>query len=87
MNSSRREDSRARRSIWATVKHSEWISDYDADWLPEEEKTYHPEGYSVYKAKYVGGGNWQYADDYNEWVYCDATERKKKGIWQMYMIQ
>lgn len=71
-------------AVWATVKHSEWISDYGADWLPEEEKIYHPKSYGVYKAEYVGGGNWQYADDYNEWVYCDVTEKEKKDLANVY---
>ena len=70
--------------VWATVKHSEWISDYDTDWLPEEKKTYHPESYGVYKAEYIGEGIWQYSDDYNEWVYCDLVEKEKRNLANVY---
>ena len=70
--------------VWATVKHSKWISDYDADWLPEEKKTYHPENYGVYKAEYIGEGIWQYSDDYNEWVYCDLVEKEKRNLANVY---
>ena len=70
--------------VWATVKHSKWISDYDADWLPEEKKTYHPESYGVYKAEYIGEGIWQYSDDYNEWVYCDPVEKEKRNLANVY---
>lgn len=72
--------------VWATIKHSEWINDYDTDWLPEEEKKYHPESYGVYKAEYIGGGIWQYSDDYND-GYTVMQWRKRKGIWQMCMTQ
>ena len=70
--------------VWATVKHSKWISDYDADWLPDEEKKYHPESYGVYKAEYIGEGIWQYSDDYNEWVYCDLVEKEKRNLANVY---
>ena len=70
--------------VWATVKHSEWISDYDADWLPEVEKTYHPESYGVYKAEYIGKGIWQYSDDYCEWIYCDAVEKEERNLANVY---
>ncbi len=70
--------------VWATVKHSEWISDYDTDWLPEEKKTYHPESYGVYEAEYIGEGIWQYSDDYNEWVYCDPVEKEKRNLANVY---
>ena len=70
--------------VWATVKHSKWISDYDADWLPEEKKTYHPESYGVYKAEYIGEGIWQYSDDYNEWIYCDAVEKEERNLANVY---
>lgn len=71
-------------AVWATVKHSEWISDYDAGWLPEEKKTYHPESSGVYRAEYIGGENWRYADDYNEWIYCDAVEKEKGDLGYIY---
>ena len=71
-------------AVWATVKHSEWISDYDAGWLPEEQKTYHPECCGVYRAEYIGGGNWRYADDHNEWIYCDAAEKEKGNLGYIY---
>lgn len=71
-------------AVWATVKHSEWISDYDAGWLPEEKKTYHPESSGVYRAEYIGGENWRYADDYNEWIYCDAVEKEKGNLGYIY---
>lgn len=70
--------------VWATVKHSEWISDYDTDWLPEAEKTYHPESYGVYKAEYIGEGIWQYYDDYCEWIYCDAVEKEERNLANVY---
>ena len=70
--------------VWATIKHSEWINDYDTDWLPEEEKKYHPESYGVYKAEYIGGGIWQYSDDYNEWIYCDAVEKEERNLANVY---
>lgn len=70
--------------VWATVKHSEWISDYDADWLPKEEMIYHPKSYGVYKAEYVGGGNWRYTDGYNEWIYCDVAEKEKRNLANVY---
>ena len=70
--------------VWATIKHSEWINDYDTDWLPEEEKKYHPESYGVYKAEYIGGGIWQYSDDYNEWIYCDAVEKEERNLENVY---
>ena len=71
-------------AVWATVKHSEWISDYDAGWPPEEKKTYHPESSGVYRAEYIGGENWRYADDYNEWIYCDAVEKEKGDLGYIY---
>lgn len=74
----------AGETVWATVKHSEWISDYGTDWLPEEEKKYHPESYGVYKAEYIGGGIWQYSDDYNEWIYCDAVEKEERNLANVY---
>lgn len=73
-------------TVWATVKHSDWISDYGTDYVPEEEKIHHPESCGVYKAKYIGSGIWKYADEENEWIHCDEVE-KRKGIRELYMIQ
>lgn len=64
-------------AVWATVKHSEWISDYGADWVPKEEKIYHPEVCGAYVAQYIGGGIWKYADEENEWIHCDAIEKEE----------
>lgn len=70
--------------VWATVKHSEWINDYEYDWVPAEEKIYHPESYGVYKAEYIGEGIWQFADNYNEWIYCDAVEKEERNLGNVY---
>ena len=53
-------------------------------WIPVEEKKYHPESYGVYKAEYIGGGIWQYSDDYNEWIYCDAVEKEERNLANVY---
>ena len=70
--------------VWATVKHSEWINDYEYDWVPAEEKIYHPESYGVYKAEYIGEGIWQFADNYNEWIYCDSVEKEERNLGNVY---
>lgn len=43
-----------------------------------------PESYGVYKAEYIGGGIWQYSDDYNEWIYCDAVEKEERNLANVY---
>lgn len=72
------------KAVLATIRHSAWTSDADSDWVPEEGKIYHPESCGVYKAEYVGDGLWQYADDDNEWIYCDAVEKENKDPWMVY---
>lgn len=60
--------------VWATIKHSAWVSDYNSDWVPNEEKIEHPEELEVCKAYHLGGNLWQFYNEYGV-VCCDSVER------------
>lgn len=72
------------KTVGATVKHSDWISDYGSDYIPEEKQIYHPESCGVYKAQYIGSGIWKYADEENEWIHCDAVEKEERDPGTIY---